>query len=105
MLVPTSDKLGVKDDQETNSPLVGITDVFLPHERPEPAPRPDVPRWLTSWETHRPKALMECIAEFFGVVLYCWAGMGATACFFVTSAAKEEGFGALLNIALSYTFA
>lgn len=48
---------------------------------------------------------MECLAEFFGVVLYCWGGFGATAAFLVTSAAKEEGQGSLLNISLCYTFA
>jgi hypothetical protein len=48
---------------------------------------------------------MEVVGEFFGVLLYCWGGMGATACFFVTAASGEEGYGSLLNIALCYTFA
>jgi len=48
---------------------------------------------------------MECIAEAFGVALYCWGGMGATAAFFTASAAKEEGFGSLQTVAFCYAFA
>lgn len=92
-------------NQELTQFSVGINDVFLPHEAPHVAPRPEAPQWLTNWETRRPRLAMELAAEFFGVLLYCWAGMGATAAFFVSSALKEEGFGSLLNIAFCYTFA
>jgi hypothetical protein len=37
-----------------------------------------------------------------GVALYCWSGLNATATFFVSSAAKETGFGSLQAIAFCY---
>lgn len=35
---------------------------------------------------------------------YVFSGVGATATFFVTSAAKEEGYGSLLTVGLAYAF-
>jgi len=45
---------------------------------------------------------MECFAEALGVFLYVYCGVGASAAFFVTTAAKETGFGSLFTIGFSY---
>ncbi|KAK9898985.1 aquaporin-like protein [Cystobasidium minutum MCA 4210] len=84
---------------------VGVADVFMRHPTPHVAPRPELPGWLLRWEDRRPRWLMECIAEAVGVFIYCYGGMGSTAAFFVTAAAKEEGFGNLLSVGLCYGLA
>ncbi|BEI82124.1 hypothetical protein CcaverHIS002_0212840 [Cutaneotrichosporon cavernicola] len=84
---------------------VGTADLFLPHEVAHTAPRSAPPDWLLVWEERRPRFLAEMIAEAFGVFLYCWAGMGATAAFIIAAANKEDGFGSLQTVAWSYSFA
>lgn len=48
---------------------------------------------------------MEMIAEMIGVGIYCYCGIGATASYFVSTAAKVPGFGNIFNIALGYGLA
>ncbi len=49
-------------------------------------------------ERYRPVWLVELVAEFTGVFLYCFCGVGATAAFTTSSAAKLAGFGGVLNV-------
>ncbi|TNY17268.1 aquaporin-like protein [Rhodotorula diobovata] len=84
---------------------VGAADLL--QQRPNAhhsAPVPSPPTWLVRWERKRPTLLMECLAEAIGVFFYVFSGVGATATFFVTSAAKEEGYGSLLTVGLAYAF-
>lgn len=37
-----------------------------------------------------------------GVFMYVYAGLGASAAFFITSVAKEEGYGSLLTVGVCY---
>lgn len=84
---------------------IGATEVFRRHPTPHVAAQAEKPEWYLNWENRRPRWLMECMAECFGVLLYCYGGMGAGTAFFVTSAAEEEGFGSLLTVGFSYAFA
>lgn len=84
---------------------VGANDVFIRRPTPHVAARAAKPTWFLNWENRRPRWALELIAEAFGVALYCWGGMGATAAFFTASAAKEEGFGSLQTVAFCYAFA
>lgn len=68
------------------------------HSAPLPAP----PSWLVAWERKRPALLVECFAEALGVFIYVFGGLGATATLLITTAAKEQGFGSLFNVALGY---
>jgi len=58
--------------------------------------------WLIKWEARRPRWLMECLAEAIGVFIYVYCGVGASAAFFTSSAAKQAGFGDLLTIGFAY---
>ncbi|KAK4704391.1 hypothetical protein P7C70_g1825, partial [Phenoliferia sp. Uapishka_3] len=80
----------------------GVADVLAEKRPRHAAPHAAPPDWLVKWETQRPIWLMECIAEAIGVFFYVFAGVGATASFFVTSAAGVEGYGSLLTIGLAY---
>jgi hypothetical protein len=42
---------------------VGVTDVFLEHERAHAAPPNPPPAWLLAWEARRPRWLSEMMAE------------------------------------------
>ncbi|KAK4701785.1 hypothetical protein P7C70_g4444, partial [Phenoliferia sp. Uapishka_3] len=75
-----------------------LTDRVVRHAAPHAAP----PNWLIRWETWRPMYLTECVAEMIGVFFYVYSGIGASASFYVTSAAKVAGFGSLLTIGASY---
>ncbi|KAK4687557.1 hypothetical protein P7C73_g2567, partial [Tremellales sp. Uapishka_1] len=66
------------------------------------APHVEAPRFLRSWEKRRPIWLVEMIAEFWGVFIYTFCGVGATAAFTVTAAAKLTGCGGVLNISIAY---
>ncbi|KAG8857961.1 hypothetical protein FRB96_005452 [Tulasnella sp. 330] len=83
---------------------VGVANVTADHptqfHNPPPATTP--PAWLVKWEARRPRWLMECFAEALGVFFYVYCGVGASAAFFVTSAAKQSGFGSLFTIGWSY---
>ncbi|GAA6056076.1 hypothetical protein JCM3770_001954 [Rhodotorula araucariae] len=92
-------------DRENGDLEVGVADLL--QQRPEAhhsAPLPSPPAWLVRWERKRPTLLMECIAEAIGVFFYVFSGVGATAAFMVTSAAKEQGYGSMLTIGLAYAF-
>ncbi|SCV69969.1 BQ2448_1363 [Microbotryum intermedium] len=60
------------------------------------------PMWLTHWESRRPILLTECVAEMIGVFFYVFFGLGASAAFFLSTVAKESGFGSLLTIGFAY---
>lgn len=61
----------------------------------------------SSLRTHTPRIAHNRTLRFppIQVFLYCWGGMGASAAFFTTAAAKEEGFGSLMQVGWSYMFA
>ncbi|ORY89714.1 aquaporin-like protein [Leucosporidium creatinivorum] len=80
----------------------GIADVLQPRRVHNAAPQQAPPQWLVTWETRRPTLVMECFAEFLGVFFYCLFGIGASAAFFTTAAAKVEGYGNLLTVGLAY---
>lgn len=63
------------------------------------------PDWILKWESSRPIWLMEMLAELIGVGAYVYCGTGATASYFVSTAAKVPGFGNIFNIALAYGLA
>ena len=50
----------------------------------------------------RPPLLVECFAEFLGVGIYVFSGVGASATLLITTAAKQSGFGSLLTIGFAY---
>ncbi|GJN91312.1 hypothetical protein Rhopal_004331-T1 [Rhodotorula paludigena] len=82
---------------------VGVADLL--QQRPNAhhsAPLPAPPSWLVAWERKRPALLVECFAEALGVFIYVFGGLGATATLVITTAAKEQGFGSLFNVALGY---
>ncbi|GAA5914039.1 hypothetical protein JCM5296_003839 [Sporobolomyces johnsonii] len=82
---------------------VGVADLYRENAQARhSAPLPLPPAWLVSWERHRPTMLAECFAEMIGVFFYVFPGIGASAAFMVTSAAKETGYGSLLTIGLGY---
>ncbi|SCZ89998.1 BZ3500_MvSof-1268-A1-R1_Chr9g10669 [Microbotryum saponariae] len=60
------------------------------------------PMWLTNWESKRPILLTECVAEMIGVFIYTFFGLGSSAAFFLSTVAKEAGFGSLLTIGFAY---
>ncbi|KAG0665188.1 hypothetical protein C6P46_000285 [Rhodotorula mucilaginosa] len=93
-------------NREQGDVEVGVADLLQNRggEAKRAAHLPEPPRWLVNWERRRPTLLIECIAEAVGVFFYVYAGLGASATFFVTSAVKEAGFGGLLNIGLCYAF-
>ncbi|KIJ62804.1 hypothetical protein HYDPIDRAFT_93618 [Hydnomerulius pinastri MD-312] len=64
------------------------------------------PRFMTSWERLRHKEahwLVEMIAEMFGVFLYVYAGLGATAAFIVGTITGEGGIGCQSTFLPLYT--
>ncbi|KAH7884725.1 aquaporin-like protein [Phlebopus sp. FC_14] len=64
-----------------------------------------VPRFMTSWERFRHREahwLVEMVAEMFGVFLYVYAGLGATAAFVVGSLTAQSGIGSLYTIGVAY---
>jgi glycerol uptake facilitator-like aquaporin len=66
------------------------------------------PAWLNAWERRRHSKpvhwFVECFAEAFGVFLYTYAGVGATAAFVLGNILEEEGVGSLLTIGFAYAF-
>ncbi|CEQ41292.1 SPOSA6832_03008 [Sporobolomyces salmonicolor] len=82
---------------------VGVADLYRDNTQVRhSAPLPSPPSWLVSWERHRPPMLAECFAEMLGVFFYVFSGIGASAAFLVTTAAKESGYGSLLTIAIAF---
>ncbi|GAA5929146.1 uncharacterized protein JCM15063_004065 [Sporobolomyces koalae] len=85
---------------------VGVADLLRQNQVAETghqaAHLPAPPKWLVTWERRRPPLLVECFAEFLGVGVYVFAGVGASATLLITSAAKLSGFGSLLTIGLAY---
>ncbi|KAG8998602.1 hypothetical protein FRB94_001380 [Tulasnella sp. JGI-2019a] len=81
---------------------VAVVTTDHPNQFHNPPPATTPPAWLTKWEARRPRWLMECFAEALGVFFYVYCGMGASAAFFVTTAAKETGFGSLFTIGWAY---
>jgi len=83
----------------------GFADVYGgggEHYQPKVHAPVPLPRWLVKWENHRPRWLMELIAETTGVFIYTYCGTGATASFMVSTVAKQAGYGDLLTIGFSY---
>ncbi|KAI0041866.1 aquaporin-like protein [Auriscalpium vulgare] len=63
------------------------------------------PQFLTKWESIRYRqahCAVECLAEAFGVFIFCYAGMGATASYILGDILKIPGIGSLLTIGLAY---
>jgi len=63
------------------------------------------PRWLAAWERHRHGGahwLVECVAEFMGVFLYCYGGVGSTASLVVGQLSGQPFLGSLLQVGLGY---
>jgi glycerol uptake facilitator-like aquaporin len=83
---------------------VGFADAGRTNASHHPAAHAAPPQWLVSYETRRPREVMELIAEFIGVFFYVSFGIAATLSFNITTIAKEAGYGSLLNIALAYGF-
>lgn len=85
---------------------VGVADLLQNRggEGKHAAHLPEPPAWLVNWERRRPTLLVECVAEVVGVFMYVFAGVGASASFFVSSAANQAGFGSLQTIGLCYAF-
>lgn len=81
---------------------VGYADVAQHHVTKKAAQHAEPPQWLQNWEDRRPRLLTEMFAEFLGVFIYCFFGVGATAAFFVTTVGKVAGFGSLLTIGFCY---
>ncbi|GAA5823546.1 hypothetical protein JCM5353_006300 [Sporobolomyces roseus] len=85
---------------------VGVADLLRQNEMAtaahHAAPLPAAPKWLRTWEMRRPPLLVECFAEFLGVGIYVFCGVGASATLLITTAAKLTGFGSLLTIGFAY---
>ncbi|GAA5910359.1 uncharacterized protein JCM6883_002979 [Sporobolomyces salmoneus] len=85
---------------------IGVADILRSEQAGaaghQAAHLPSPPRWLTTWERRRPPLLVECFAEFLGVGMYVFCGVGASATLLITTAAKETGFGSLLTIGFAY---
>lgn len=67
-------------------------------------PRPR-PAFLQAWERMRHRQmhwLIECMAEFVGVFMYCYAGMGAQAAFNLGNLAQIPGLGSVFGVGMSY---
>lgn len=63
------------------------------------------PRWMTSWERLKHKEahwFVEMAAEMFGVFLYVYCGLGATAAFIVGSIVGNNGIGSLYTVGFAY---
>ncbi|KAG8885040.1 hypothetical protein FRB98_002040 [Tulasnella sp. 332] len=90
--------------RNTRDMEVGVANVTADHPNQfhNPPPVTTPPGWLVKWEASRPRWLMECLAEAIGVFFYVYCGLGASAAFFVTSAAKQSGYGDLFTIGWSY---
>ncbi|GAA5824448.1 hypothetical protein JCM11251_000426 [Rhodosporidiobolus azoricus] len=85
---------------------VGVADVLRHNDAAHhAAPLPKPPAWLTRWESRRPTLFAELAAEFVGVFIYVFCGIGATAAMVITSTAGVQGFASLQTIAFSYGFA
>ncbi|GAA5979734.1 hypothetical protein JCM11641_004070 [Rhodosporidiobolus odoratus] len=83
----------------------GAVDVLPQEVRPRQAsPLTSPPSWQLKWEKRRPTLLAECLAEMIGAFFYVYSRVRASAAFLVTSAARMEGYGSLLTIALAYAF-
>ncbi|KAL8278097.1 hypothetical protein RQP46_009557 [Phenoliferia psychrophenolica] len=80
----------------------GVADVLNESVPRHAAPHSPPPKWLVTWETKRPQWLAECVAECIGVFFYVFAGVGASASFYVTAAAGVQGYGSLLVVGLAY---
>lgn len=64
-------------------------------------------RFLYAWEKHRHSTahfLVEMVAEFLGVFLYVYAGLGSQAGYVLGNVAKEAGLSSILQIGFSYCF-
>lgn len=84
---------------------VGVADLLRQGQGAEAhhgAPLPAPPKWLVTWERRRPPLLVECFAEFLGVGVYVFCGVGASATLLITTAGKVENFGSLLTIGFAY---
>ncbi|EJD06583.1 aquaporin-like protein [Fomitiporia mediterranea MF3/22] len=63
------------------------------------------PAALKAWERQRHRRahwLVECMAEFMGVFIYCYAGVGSTASMVVGTLAEQPFLGSLLQVGIAY---
>ncbi|KAI0314549.1 hypothetical protein OF83DRAFT_1174667 [Amylostereum chailletii] len=77
----------------TKDPAVHLADI-----RPRP-------RFMKQWERLRhcqASWVIECLAEAFGVFIYCFAGMGAQAAFIVGNLSEKTTIGSLLTVGIAY---
>ncbi|TRM64676.1 putative aquaporin 2 [Schizophyllum amplum] len=63
------------------------------------------PRLFSSWEKYRHTKIhwfVECFAEFLGVFLYTWCGVGSTANFVVGNLTDTPGLSSIFQIGIAY---
>ncbi|KIY69323.1 putative aquaporin 2 [Cylindrobasidium torrendii FP15055 ss-10] len=62
-------------------------------------------RIFTRWDRARHHEIhwfTECVAEFLGVFLYCYAGLGSTAAWVIGNVLEEVGVSSVFQIGISY---
>lgn len=60
---------------------------------------------FTKWESHRHSGahfMVECAAEFLGVFMYVYAGLGSQASFVIGSILQQAGLSSVLQIGFAY---
>ncbi|KDQ59275.1 hypothetical protein JAAARDRAFT_128206 [Jaapia argillacea MUCL 33604] len=63
------------------------------------------PGFFQVWEKQRHRGahwFVECVAEFFGVFLYVYGGVGSTAAFVIGGLTSQPAVGSLLQVGIAY---